>query len=267
MTGSEESATPIRTTYDQIGSGYALRRQPDPRIAGQILAALGDARTVLNVGAGTGSYEPDDRAVIAIDPAVTMLIQRPSGAGPALLGTAEALPSSDGSFDAVMAVLTVHHWADRQAGYAELCRVASRRVVLTYEPAIHNQLWIVSDYVPAIATLDEGRPGFCVAEVAKGIGATDIVNVPVPRDCTDGFIMAYWGRPEAYLDPRVRRSTSGFSVIGQESVRQGVQRLRADLVSGVWDERYGDLRQMDEFDAGLRLVIADNPSPRRAARA
>ncbi len=222
---------------------------------------------MLNVGAGAGSYEPDDRAVTAIDPAVTMIDQRPNDAGPALLGTAEALPFNHGSFDAVMAVLTVHHWTDRQAGYAELCRVAPHRVVLTYEPAIHNQLWIVSDYVPAIAQLDEGRPGFCVAEVAKGIGATDVVNVPVPRDCTDGFIMAYWGRPEAYLDPQVRRATSGFSVVGQESVRRGLQRLRADLVSGAWDERYGHLRQMDEFDAGLRLVITDGSSRRFPARA
>jgi SAM-dependent methyltransferase len=264
LTGSDGSRTPaagFRTpaahTYDQIGSGYARLRQPDPRLADRVLTALGDARSVLNVGAGTGSYEPDDRAVIAIDPAATMLTQRPSDAGPAVRGAAEALPFGHDAFDAVMAVLTVHHWSDRQAGYAELRRVAARRAVLTYEPAIHNQLWIVSDYVPEIAMLDERRPGFCVAEVADGIGATDVVTVPVPWDCTDGFIMAYWGRPEAYFDPRVRQSTSGFSVIGQDAVRRGLRRLQADLVSGTWDKRYGDLRRMDELDAGLRLVIAD----------
>lgn len=251
------SRTPVRHTYDQIGGGYARRRQPDPRIADHVLSALGVARSVLNVGAGPGSYEPADRIVVAIDPALTMLTQRSTYAGPAVRGAAEALPFGSNSFDAVLAVLTVHHWTDRQAGYAELRRVAGRRVVLTYEPKVHNQLWIVSDYVPEIARIDDRRPGFSVAEVAEGIGATDIRTLPVPRDCTDGFIMAYWGRPEAYLDPGVRQSTSGFSVIDQDAVRQGVRRLRDDLISGAWDRRYGELRQMDELDAGLRLVIAD----------
>ncbi|MHB8328386.1 MAG: class I SAM-dependent methyltransferase [Acidimicrobiales bacterium] len=242
-------------SYDAIGIGYADRRREDPRIRARILGALGDAARVLDVGSGAGSYEPGDRAVVAVDPSATMIAQRVAGAGPALRARAGALPFGDRSFDAVMAVLTVHHWPDRQAGYSELRRVASRRVVLTYEPAVHNQLWIVAEYVPEIAALDDRRPGFCVDEVAEGIGATEVVTVPVPWDCTDGFIMAYWRQPEAYLDNRMRQATSGFSVISQTAVQRGMRKLRADLASGSWEERHGHLRRLDEFDAGLRLVI------------
>lgn len=252
MTGPRPS--PV---YDSIGRGYAARRVADARIRAALVAALGDARRVLDVGAGAGSYEPVDRAVVALDASTTMLGQRRAGAAPAVAGTAEALPFADGAFDAVMAVLTVHHWEDRRAGYAELRRMAGRRVVLTYEPAVHNRLWVVADYVPEIAALDARRPGFCVDEVAAGIGADRVVEVPVPWDCTDGFIMAFWRRPEAYLDPAMRAATSGFSSIDQRAVDAAMARLRADLDSGAWDARYGALRERDELDAGLRLVVAD----------
>jgi SAM-dependent methyltransferase len=247
---------PRPRTYDVIGRGYATKRLPDPRIQAAINEALGDAKTVLNVGAGTGSYEPIDRAVVAIDPSVEMLAQRPRNQRRAARAVAENLPFRRNAFGAAMAVLTVHHWGDRQAGYAELRRVARRRVVLTYEPAIHNDLWIVRDYVPEIGELDRSRPGFSVAEVAEGIGASEIVTVPIPWDCTDGFITAYWRRPEAFLDPRVRQSTSGFSLVDQDAVTRGVHRLQADLASGAWEERYGDLAQIDELDTGIRLVVA-----------
>jgi SAM-dependent methyltransferase len=249
--------TTPRADYDTIGRGYASRRVADPRISDVVSAALGDARRILDVGAGAGSYEPADRRLVALDASPTMLAQRRVDAAPAVVGMAERLPFADRAFDAVMAVLTVHHWTDRQAGYGELRRVAPRRVVLTYEPAIHNAMWVVADYVPEIATLDEQRPGFCVDEVAEGIRATRVETVPVPGDCTDGFIMAFWRRPEAFLDPTVRAATSGFPAVDQRVVARAMARLRADLESGVWEERYGALRATDEFDAGLRLVVAD----------
>jgi hypothetical protein len=247
---------PGHPAYDVIGVGYATQRRPDPRIHSMIIEALGDARLVLNVGAGTGSYEPVDRTVVAIEPSAAMLGQRSRDVRPAVRAMAETLPFRRGAFDAVMAVFTVHHWEDRQAGYAELCRVAPRRVVLTYEPAIHNQMWIVQDYVPEIGELDRSRAGFSVADVAEGIGASEILTVAVPWDCTDGFLTAYWRRPEAFLDPRIRQSMSGFSLINQAAVARGLRRLRADLASGAWEERYAYLAQIEELDAGIRLVVA-----------
>ena len=244
--------------YDVIGRGYAARRRADPRIASAVVAALGDARLILDVGAGAGSYEPADRSVVGLDPSPTMLAQRPANAGPAVVGTAERLPFATGAFDAVLAVLTVHHWPDRAAGYAELRRVARRRVVLTYEPAVHDRLWVVSDYVPEIAALDDARPGFCAEEVAEGVGASRIETVPVPWDCTDGFIMAFWRRPEAYLDPAMRAATSGFAALEPAVVDRAMTQLRADIDSGAWEARHGHLREVAELDAGLRLVVAED---------
>ena len=244
--------------YDTIGRGYAARRVADPRIAAVVADALGDSGRILDVGAGAGSYEPAGREVTALDPSPVMLGQRPAANGPAVLGRAEYLPFGDGTFDAAMVVLSAHHWNDRRAGYAELRRVAARRVVvLTYEPNVHHRMWVVADYVPEIAALDDRRPGFGVAEVADGIGATRVVPVPIPWDCTDGFLMAFWRRPEAYLDPDVRAAASGFATLDQHVVTRAMERLRADLESGAWDARYGELRSRPTFDAGLRLVVAD----------
>jgi SAM-dependent methyltransferase len=255
MADGAQTGSAASPTYDAIGVGYADKRHPDPRIASRIVEALGAAQRVLNVGAGAGSYEPVDRTVVAVDPSTAMMGQRSPEVGPPVRAVAERLPFRDDAFDAVMAMLTVHHWADRRAGYAELCRVAPLRVVFTYEPEVHNRQWIVEDYVPEIAQLDHRRPGFSAAEVAHGIGATDMVTVPIPWDCTDGFIMAYWRRPEAFLDARVRRATSGFSLIDQRAVERGLRRLEADLASGAWAERYGYLKDLDELDTGLRLVV------------
>lgn len=242
--------------YDTIGRGYARQRRPDPRIAARLTGALGGARSVLNVGAGTGSYEPTDRHVVAVEPSAVMLAQRPPGAAPAVQAYAEALPFPDRSFDAVMAVLTLHHWADRAAGLAECARVARERVVLlTYDPTADG-FWLLRDYFPAFLDADRRQfPG--IAEYAQTFGPAARVRVepvPVPRDCVDGFLGAYWARPEAYLDPAVRAGISSFSLQGSEA---GVERLRADLASGAWHARHGHLLATDALDVGYRLVVAD----------
>jgi SAM-dependent methyltransferase len=243
------------SAYETIGLDYAGRRVPDPRIARRIHAALGDAVTVLNVGAGAGSYEPKDRAVVAIEPSGVMLAQRSRSAAPAIQGVAEALPLPDGAFDAVLAILTVHHWADLDAGLRELQRVARRRVVFGFDPTRQLDLWFTAEYVPASAAFEEGRaPG--VGHVADMLGGARVEAVPVPHDCSDGFLGAYWRRPEAYLDPDVRASISSLAQLDQADVRPGVERLAADLESGAWHERHGALLDLDELDLGYRLFVS-----------
>ena len=237
--------------YDTIGSGYAAARRPDPTIAARIHAALGDARTVVNVGAGAGSYEPTDRPVIAVEPSVVMLDQRPAGASPAVRGVAAALPFPDQAFDAALATLTLHHWPDQQAGIAEIRRVAHRAVVFTFD--IDVLPWVATDYLPDMI----GQSDFVfppVEQVAGWLDA-DVETVPVPRDCTDGFTGAYWARPEAYLDPAVRAGMSAIRSMDPAVVDAGIERLRADLDSGAWDARHGHLRTMTELDLGYRLLV------------
>lgn len=242
--------------YDRIGASYRRFRQPDPRIAEQILAALGTARTIVDVGGGTGSYEPADRQVVAVEPSAVMLAQRAPGAAPAIQAAAEALPFPDRSFDAAMAILTVHHWTDAARGLAELRRVAARIVILSTSAARINQLWLTAEYFPgsARARRADTQPDRIAAALG---GNVRIEPVMVPRDCTDGFGEAYWGRPEAYLDPAIRASMSACSLLTAAEVEDGVRRLRADLASGRWDERHGYLRRVPEFDTGHRLMIAD----------
>lgn len=243
----------MSTLYDTIGIDYPNLRRPDPRIAALVDAALGDAQTVLNVGAGTGSYEPADRTVTALEPSAEMIAQRPPGAAPAVQGSAEDLPFADNSFDAVMAVLTIHHWTDKARGLAEMRRVARARViVLTYDPEFRGQ-W-QTEYWPALVGLDDGvMPP--MAFFAEHLGPVEIMPVPVPHDCTDGFLYAYWRRPQAYLDPRVRKGSSGFWLI--DGVEDGARRLEADLESGAWTERNAALLEADSADMGYRLVVAD----------
>lgn len=235
--------------YDTIGIDYARLRQPDPRIAAQIHAALGDARSVLNVGAGTGSYEPADRVVTALEPSAEMIRQRPPGSASVVQGTAESLPFTDASFDAVMAVLTVHHWPDKARGIAELRRVSRGPVViLTFDPAARP--WL-TDYLPECIALDEAQMPE-MSFYANWLGDVRIEPVPVPHDCIDGFLYAYWRRPAAYLDPRIRRGSSSFWTLpGTES---GLEKLAEDLRSGAWAERYANLLSKDTYDAGYRLV-------------
>ena len=238
--------------YDRIGTGYSAVRRADPRIAALIDAALGEARTVVNVGAGTGSYEPAGRQVTAIEPSAEMIRQRPAHAAPAVQASAEDLPFPDNSFDAAMAVLTVHHWRDQAKGLAELRRVARGRVVvLTFQPG-HPGTWL-GDYLPGLRELD-AKQAPPLGLYRRELGEVTIAPVPIPHDCVDGFLYAFWRRPEAYLDPAIRAGSSSFHVLAD--VEAGLTRLADDLVSGAWVSRYGHLLELEEYDAGYRLVVA-----------
>lgn len=240
------------STYDTIGVDYANLRKPDPRIAAHIHAALGEARTVLNVGAGAGSYEPADRDVTAVEPSAEMIRQRPSYLAPAIQGGAEALPFSDKQFDASMAILTIHHWADKAEGLAEMRRVTRGPVVLlTFDP-MHRGCWL-TDYLPALMTLDEGQMP-AMADYARWMGPISVSPVPVPHDCCDGFLYAYWHRPHAYLDPKIRQGMSSFWKI--EGADAALEQLADDLASGAWEAKYGHLMGLDEIDTGYRLVVS-----------
>jgi SAM-dependent methyltransferase len=247
-----------RPLYDRIGVGYSNYRRPDARIASQITSALGPARTVLNIGAGAGSYEPADLSVVAVEPSAEMIRQRDPTAAPVIRAVAEHLPFRDGTFDATLAILTLHHWPDWQRGLRELCRVARDRVVIfTYDPQ-HHGFWLVQEYFPEILDID--RQSLPPLEAIQSmIGPTEIRPVLIPGDCSDGFLGAYWQRPEMYLDAGVRRAISSFSKLG--NVRSGLERLKADLRTGRWDRRYPKLRAMSELDIGYRLLIAARSTP------
>ena len=240
--------------YDAIGVTYGVTRRTDPRIAIHIWNALGDARTVLNVGAGSGSYEPDDRRVLAVEPSAVMRAQRPSGAAPCIAATAESLPFGDRTFDAAMAVATAHHWRDPIAGLRELRRVAGRVVVFTFDIDGLSRFWLTRDYIPELAALVAGHPS--LDEQARALGAR-VVPVSIPWDCQDGFPEAYWRRPEAYLDDNVRRGMSIWARLGPDIEQRAVRSLRDDLASGEWAARNRDLLELDAADVGLRLLIAD----------
>jgi SAM-dependent methyltransferase len=240
--------------YDRIGAVYARHRRPDPRLQAQIDRALGDARRVVNVGAGTGSYEPVGRRVVAVEPSAVMISQRRTPGTPVVQTVAERLPFEDDSFDAAMAIFTVHHWTDPGAGLRQMARVAPRVVVLTFDPVVHNTFWLVQDYLPESNALASTN-GLGPEAVAETIGADDIEVVPVPADCIDGFNWAYWRRPAAYLDPEVRACISGLALLDDDLVAARMEKLRSDLVDGTWDERHGALMDHDTIDGGLRLVI------------
>jgi SAM-dependent methyltransferase len=241
--------------YDAIGAGYTVTRRTEPRIAARVWAALGGARTVLNVGAGAGSYEPPGREVTAVEPSALMRAQRPEGAAPCVAAAAEALPFQDQSFDAAMAFATVHHWADPIAGLREMRRVARRVVVFTHDTSDAGWLrrfWLTRDYLPEVADLLAGRPS--LAELASAIGART-EPVLIPWDCADGFFEAYWRRPAAYLDEHVRRGVSVWARVGPDAEQRAVRGLRADLASGRWAERNRDVVDLDAAELGLRLLI------------
>ena len=239
--------------YDTIGATYTVTRRTEPRVAARIWAALGDARTILNVGAGTGSYEPPDRHVLAVEPSALMRSQRLPDAAPCLAATAENLPFDDQSFDAAMAVSTAHHWQHPIAGLREMRRVARRVVVFTFDASDPGQFWLTRDYLPEFADLHAGRPS--LTEQARAIGAR-VEPVPIPWDCADGFFEAYWRRPEAYLDEKVRRGVSVWARVGPDAEQRAVRSLRDDLASGRWAERHRDLVDLDAAELGLRLLIA-----------
>lgn len=243
--------------YDRIGIGYADLRVPDPRIAKQLHAALGDARTVVNVGAGSGSYEP--AGVVAVEPSRRMLQQRPVGAAPAVQAVAEALPFADGAFDAALAILTTHHWSDLAQGLAELTRVSRRQVVLTWDQDYTaKHFWFLTDYLPEAAERERGLAA--MTSVLELWPEAQVHPVPIPWDCTDGFFAAYWRRPEAYLVPAVREAISGLALMPQALVDEAIVRLAGDLDSGAWAAKHADLPARDALDCGYRLLVRD---PRR----
>ncbi|KAB1985757.1 MerR family transcriptional regulator [Streptomyces triticiradicis] len=242
--------------YDTIGSAYPATRRTEPRIAARVWDALGDARTVLNVGAGTGSYEPPDRDVTAVEPSAVMRAQRPAGAAPCVAAEAESLPFEDRTFDAAMAFSTVHHWRDPIAGLREMRRVARRVVVFTYDASDaggRDRFWLARDYLPEFADLLVGRPS--LADLTRAIGGR-AEPVLIPWDCADGFFEAYWRRPEAYLEEPVRRAVSVWTRVGPEAERRAVNGLRDDLSSGRWAERNRDIVALDTAELGLCLLVA-----------
>lgn len=238
--------------YDTIGVNYGQRRKSDPRIAALIDGALGDARTVLNVGAGSGSYEPATRSVVALEPSIEMIRQRPPSAAPAVRGAVENLPFADKAFDATMAVNTVHHWCGKAQGFSEIRRVTRGRVVILTSDPDYRDIWLL-DYFPGLAELDQGQMPR-LSDYERWLGPNEVLPVPVPHDCMDGFLYAYWRRPKAYLDPDVRAAMSSFHALGD--VSNGLQKLEADLNSGRWEEQYGSLLALDTHDVGYRLVLA-----------
>jgi len=242
--------------FDKIGLGYRDYRRPDPRLAAAITRALNRTDTVVNVGAGAGSYEPSDRAVVAVEPAMTMIRQRHAGSAPVVQASATDLPFRDAGFAAALAVLTVHHWPDRARGLEELARVARQRVVVvTWDPSSFG-FWLTDDYFPDLIEIDR-RIFPTVADFEDVLGRVEVQPLLIPYDCVDGFLGAYWRRPRAYLDAGVRGAISTFAKlhdVGRDL--DGLERLRRDLADGTWERRYGDLLSRSEVDLGYRIVIA-----------
>ena len=236
--------------YDAIGAGYAPLRRPDARLTCALRAALGPADSTVNVGAGAGSYEPQDCAVVAVEPSVTMIRQRPAEAGPAALGVAEALPLSDRCVDAALAVFTIHHWADAAHGLRELVRVARRRIVLlTMDPLCLARHWMITEYAPEI--VDTHVASFpSIAWLLGALPSARAVEWEVPADCSDLFMAALWARPEAYLHPAIRSATSVWHQLPEAAVDRAIERLRADLEAGRWDSRHAHLRRTSALDVG-----------------
>jgi SAM-dependent methyltransferase len=242
--------------YDRIGVDYGAQRRTDPRIAGHIRRALGEARRVLNVGAGTGSYELPDREWVAVDPSRVMIEQRGPDAAPVVQGIAETLPFVDDAFDAAIALLSLHHWSDPAQGVRELARVSGRQVILTWDAAYYaSNFWLLRDYLPEMAEWERTVATFDA--VRELIDPVEVQPVPVPHDCMDGFGGAYWRRPEAYLDPHVRASISGLALLEDGTAARAMQRLEADLRSGAWHERNAAILELDQLDLGFRLLVAE----------
>jgi SAM-dependent methyltransferase len=240
--------------YDSLGGGYSAVRVPDPRIAAVIRAAIASARSVVNIGAGAGSYEPSDVPTIAVEPSRVMLEQRRASAAPAVQAAAGALPFGDATFDAALALLTIHHWPDAAAGIAEMRRVARRQVFLTWDrDVVAQQFWFARDYLPESTEREAGL--VTLDELLAILGEpVDVIPVPVPKDCTDGFYAAYWARPHAYLSPSVQAGISAIALTDERHVSRAVAQLEDDLASGAWTSRYGDLLDLGAADMGYRLV-------------
>lgn len=255
MSATEEFPAPA---YEELGTGYVATRRADQRIAEQIHTALGEARSVVNVGAGAGAYEPCDREVLPIEPSARMIAQRSPELALAIRGHAECLPLPSNCVDAAMACMTLHHWTDWRIGVQELRRVARERVVIfTYDRRYAERFWLLRDYLPRLARLDSARfPS--LEEQSAGLDEhVRIEPVPIPHDCADGFLGAFWRRPRAYLDEAVRAGISTFSLLGAEQMLYGLDDLAEDLENGRWHERYWKLLELEHLDLGYRLLIAD----------
>lgn len=242
--------------YDEIGRSYRVTRRPDPRIAAQIHAALPIGGTVVNVGAGAGSYEPP-RTIAAVEPSMVMIAQRPANSAPCVRAAAEALPLRDNCVDAAMALLTVHHWADVATGIAELRRVTRRRIVVfTWDQTVIRTFWLLSEYLPDAAAHSDAH-AIPIDELVELLGGADVQPVPVFHDCTDGFGAAFWRRPAAYLDPAVRAGISMLAQAKQGALTDGLARLAADLRCGQWAQRHADLLELTQLDLGYLLLVSD----------
>jgi SAM-dependent methyltransferase len=250
------SARDVSFDYDRHAPAYPLGRRADPRIAGRIGSALGNARTVVNVGAGSGSYEAPDRQVIAVEPSAGMRAQRPAHLAPAIDAYAEALPFEDDSVDAAMAIITIHHWQDPAAGLREMRRVAHGPVVVvTFDVDALADYWMITDYLPE--TLADDRERFpSIEAIVATLGNARVEEVPIPLDCADGFFEAFYGRPEAYLDPAVRAAQSVWPRMPDGVEQRAIDALAGDLSSGAWDARYGHLRTLPAYPGGLRLITS-----------
>ena len=238
--------------YDRIGVGYAEARRHDPAIAAQVLDALGDAQRIVNIGAGTGNHEPADRFVVAVEPNAVMVAQRTSPV-PVVRAFAENLPLANDSFDAALAMFTIHHWPDREAGLAEMARVSRRQVSLVYDWTTSADFWLLDYFVdiPRPSAVDPSAEW-----IAEHLGVKEVRPLMVPADCIDGFTGCYWRRPERYLDAQVQAGMSTLARLSEQSRAEGSQRLRDDLESGAWHERYGHLLELDQYDVGYRLAIS-----------
>jgi len=240
--------------YDEIGRDYAAARHADPNISALIAHALGDSSSVVNVGAGTGSYEPSGGRVVAVEPSSVMISQRRS-AVPVIQAIAERLPLRDGTFDVAMAILTMHHSSDPGHGLTELRRVGRRVVILTIDPQFARSFWLTAEYFPGIGGWDAAH-FMSIQAVCAALGETTIVPVLVPHDCQDGFLAAFWRRPASYLDPAVRAGISTFAMIDEREREDGLRRLAHDLESGAWMARHQSLQSLDALDVGYRLIVA-----------
>lgn len=240
--------------YDTIGTTYSRYRRPDRRVQAAIDAALGEAKTIANIGAGSGSYEPAGLRV-AVEPARTMIAQRPHDAAPVVQAVAEHLPFRDEQFDAALAILTTHHWPDPRTGLTEMARISRKQIILTHNDAAFADFWLTVDYIPELPKLDLAER--FMPPIEDTLRIADIVPVPVPWDCTDGFLCSYWRRPEMYLDPDARAAISGLALLADEITGPAIQRLADDLASGAWDRKYSHLRELDELDLGYRIIITE----------
>lgn len=245
-----------RQVYERIGAGYSIGRNPDPRWQLVIDSVIGEAKRVINIGAGTGSYEPSNRAVVAVEPSQLMVSQRPQSGAAVVMALAENVPVASDWADLSMTLLSLHHWTNWRAGISEMRRLASRRMVLTYDPELHSSFWLARDYIPEIAVFERARVPR-VDDIVSALGGDiEIIKLEVPWDCVDGVFPAHWRRPAAYLDPQVRACCSGLAQMDQRVVESGIKRLAADIDSGLWQRKNSEILSAENYDAGFRIIVS-----------